>query len=153
MSQITTNSPIGPLTLFDNEDSTAIVAVEWGWPPDSELPPSALLVEARDQIEAYFEGRLTRFDLPVDPYGTAFQKKVWALIAAIPFGRARTYGDLARELGTSPRPLGGACGRNPIPIIIPCHRVLAGQGGLGGYSGMDGIDTKKFLLRLEGVLS
>lgn len=151
MTQITTNSPIGPLTLFAHDG--AIVAVEWGWPPDSDEAPGALLEEARNQIEAYFEGRLTRFDLPLAPHGTAFQKKVWAAIAAIPFGKARTYGDMARELGTAARALGGACGRNPIPILIPCHRVLGGNGGLGGYSGMDGIDTKRFLLRHEGVLS
>ncbi|CAA7622815.1 Methylated-DNA--protein-cysteine methyltransferase [Magnetospirillum sp. LM-5] len=150
MTQITTNSPVGPLTIF--ADDGAIVAVEWGWPPETDEAPGALLEEARAQIEAYFDGRLTRFDLPLAPFGTAFQKKVWAAIAAIPFGRARTYGDMARELGTAARALGGACGRNPIPILIPCHRVLGGNGGLGGYSGMDGIDTKRFLLRHEGVL-
>ncbi|OAN53109.1 methylated-DNA--[protein]-cysteine S-methyltransferase [Magnetospirillum moscoviense] len=150
MTQITTNSPVGPLTIFAHDG--AIVAVEWGWPPETDEAPGALLEEARAQIEAYFDGRLTRFDLPLAPHGTAFQKKVWAAIAAIPFGSARTYGDLARELGTAARALGGACGRNPIPILIPCHRVLGGNGGLGGYSGMDGIDTKRFLLRHEGVL-
>lgn len=150
MTQITTNSPVGPLTLFAHDG--AIVAVEWGWPPETDEAPGALLEEARDQIEAYFEGRLTGFDLPLAPHGTVFQKSVWAAIAAIPFGRARTYGDMARELGTAARALGGACGRNPIPILIPCHRVLGGNGGLGGYSGMDGIDTKRFLLRHEGVL-
>jgi methylated-DNA-[protein]-cysteine S-methyltransferase len=150
MTQITTNSPVGPLTLFAHDG--AIVAVEWGWPPETDEAPGALLEEARDQIEAYFEGRLTGFDLPLAPHGTVFQKSVWAAITAIPFGRARTYGDMARELGTAARALGGACGRNPIPILIPCHRVLGGNGGLGGYSGMDGIDTKRFLLRHEGVL-
>ncbi|MBF0323838.1 MAG: methylated-DNA--[protein]-cysteine S-methyltransferase [Alphaproteobacteria bacterium] len=150
MTQITTNSPVGPLTIFAHDG--AIVAVEWGWPPETDEAPGALLEEARAQIEAYFDGRLTRFDLPLAPHGTAFQKKVWPAIAAIPFGSARTYGDLARELGTAARALGGACGRNPIPILIPCHRVLGGNGGLGGYSGMDGIETKRFLLRHEGVL-
>lgn len=76
---------------------------------------------------------------------------MWASIAGIPFGKVRTYGDLARELETGPRALGTACGRNPIPIIIPCHRVLGTNGSLGGYSGMDGIDTKRALLKLEGV--
>lgn len=150
MSQISLNSPIGPLTIFEHDG--AIVAIEWGWPPETDEPPSPLLERARDQLEEYFDGKRNSFDLPLAPTGTAFQKKVWQALAAIPFGRARSYGDLARELGTAPRALGGACGRNPIPIIIPCHRVLAGDKKLGGYSGMDGVDTKRFLLKLEGVL-
>ena len=149
MSYLAYNSPVGPITLF--EENGVIIAVEWGWPPESEDPPAPVLERARDQLDAYFEGRLTEFDLPLAPMGTAFQKKVWQAMSRIPFGATRTYGDLATELGTSPRALGGACGRNPIPIIIPCHRILGSNGGLGGYSGMDGTDTKAFLLRLEGV--
>lgn len=150
MSYIAYNSPVGPLTLFEDDDH--IVAVEWGWPPDSTEPPSPLLERARDQLEAYFEGKLTDFDLPLAPAGTAFQKKVWQALARIPFGTTRSYAELASELGTAPRALGGACGRNPLPILIPCHRVLAANRGLGGYSGMDGIETKRFLLKLEGAL-
>ncbi len=149
MSYLAYNSPVGPLTLF--EEDGVIIAVEWGWPPESEDAPAPVLERARDQLDAYFEGRLKEFDLPLAPMGTAFQKKVWQAMSRIPFGATRTYGDLATELGTSPRALGGACGRNPIPIIIPCHRILGSNGGLGGYSGMDGTDTKAFLLRLEGV--
>lgn len=149
MSYLAYNSPVGPITLF--EEDGVIIAVEWGWPPESEDPPAPVLERARDQLDAYFEGALKEFDLPLAPMGTAFQKKVWQAMSCIPFGATRTYGDLATELGTSPRALGGACGRNPIPIIIPCHRILAGNGGLGGYSGMDGTETKAFLLRLEGV--
>jgi O-6-methylguanine DNA methyltransferase len=150
MSAIATNTPVGPLTLFE-EDGT-IVAVEWGWPPESDEPPAPVLERARDQIEAYFDGTLKRFDLPLAPRGTPFQQKVWQALSRIPFGATRTYGDLARELGTAPRALGGACGRNPLPILIPCHRVLAGNRAIGGYSGMDGVDTKRFLLKLEGAL-
>lgn len=149
MSYLAYNSPVGPITLF--EEDGVIIAVEWGWPPESEDPPAPVLERARDQLDAYFEGRLKEFDLPLAPMGTAFQKKVWQAMSRIPFGATRTYGDLATELGTSPRALGGACGRNPIPIIIPCHRILGSNGGLGGYSGMDGTETKAFLLRLEGV--
>ena len=149
MSYLAYNSPVGPLTLF--EEDGVIIAVEWGWPPESEDAPAPVLERARDQLDACFEGRLKEFDLPLAPMGTAFQKKVWQAMSRIPFGATRTYGDLADELGTSPRALGGACGRNPIPIIIPCHRILGSNGGLGGYSGMDGTDTKAFLLRLEGV--
>lgn len=150
MSIITTNSPVGPLTLF--EENGVLVAVEWGWPPESDEKPAPVLERARDQIEAYFDGTLKEFDLPLAPMGTPFQRKVWQALSRIPFGAVRTYGDLARELGTAPRALGGACGRNPLPIIIPCHRVLASNNGLGGYSGLDGLDTKRFLLKLEGVL-
>lgn len=146
MPQLAFNSPIGPLTL--SEEDGVIVSLDWGWPPDSEETP--LLLRARDQLEEYFDGRRRAFDLPLAPFGTAFQKRVWQALAAIPFGATRTYGDVAAELGTAARALGSACGRNPIPIIIPCHRVLATNGGLGGYSGMDGVETKQFLLRLEG---
>lgn len=148
MPALAFNSPIGPLAIF--EDDGAIVALDWGWPPESEETP--LLVRARDQLEAYFAGTLKRFDLTLAPMGTPFQRKVWAALAAIPHGEIRTYGDLAAELGTAPRAIGGACGRNPIPIIIPCHRVLASDRRLGGYSGMDGIETKQFLLDLENAL-
>jgi methylated-DNA-[protein]-cysteine S-methyltransferase len=147
MPQLAFNSPIGPLTL--SEEDGVIVSLDWGWPPDSEETP--LLLKARDQLEEYFDGKRQVFDLPLAPFGTEFQKRVWQALAAIPFGVTRSYGALAAELGTSARALGTACGRNPIPVIIPCHRVLAGNGGLGGYSGMDGVETKQSLLRLEGV--
>lgn len=151
MSYLAYNSPVGPLTLF--EDDGVIIAVEWGWPPETDEPPAPVLERARDQLDAYFEGKLKAFDLPLAPMGTPFQQKVWQALARIPFGATRTYGDLAKELGTAPRCLGGACGRNPLPILIPCHRVLGANKSLGGYSGMDGIDTKRFLLTLEGALS
>lgn len=149
MSYLAYNSPVGPLTLF--EEDGAIIAVEWGWPPETEEPPAPVLERARDQLDAYFEGRLHAFDLPLAPMGTSFQKKVWQALSRIPFGATRSYGELAAELGTAPRALGGACGRNPLPILIPCHRVLAANRAMGGYSGLDGTDTKRFLLRLEGV--
>lgn len=152
MSYLAYNSPVGPLTLF--EDDGRIIAVEWGWPPETDEPPAPVLERARDQLDAYFEGKLREFDLPLAPMGTAFQQTVWQALARIPFGVTRSYGELATELGTAPRALGGACGRNPLPILIPCHRVLpTGGRGLGGYSGMDGIETKRFLLRLEGALT
>ena len=146
MPQLSFNSPVGPLALFEADE--AIVALDWGWLPDNQ--PSALLLRARDQLEEYFDGKRQGFDLPLAPHGTPFQRKVWAELEKIPFGRTKSYGELAAILGTAPRALGGACGRNPIPVIIPCHRVLAAHGGLGGYSGLDGIETKEFLLRLEG---
>ena len=147
MPQLAFNTPIGPLALFEADG--AIVAIDWGWLPENEDSP--LLLRARDQLEEYFEGKRTTFDLPLAPHGTLFQRKVWTALSEIPFGATLTYGQLADRLGTAPRALGGACGRNPIPVVIPCHRVLAAGGGLGGYSGIDGIETKEFLLRLEGV--
>ncbi len=149
MSCLSYNSPVGPLTIFTEDD--AIVALEWGWPP---IPPDdndAFLDRIRDQLDGYFAGNGQDFDLPCHPAGTAFQKSVWRIMSAIPLGQTRTYGDVAAELGSSPRAVGSACGRNPIPIIIPCHRILSANGGLGGYSGIDGIETKQFLLALEGA--
>lgn len=149
MAHLSMNSPLGGLTIF--EESGSIVVIEWG---RAAMPsPSPLLLEAKRQLDAYFDGQAKEFDLPVAPRGTPFQQAVWALISAIPFGATRTYGDLARRLRTAPRPVGGACGRNPIPIVIPCHRVV-GSGGwrLGGYSGGQGVTTKQALLCLEGQL-
>ena len=148
MAHIRLNSPLGPLTVF--EETGAVVALEWGRAAKGSETP--LLAEARKQLDAYFDGRLTRFDLPLRPAGTAFQKSVWTLMAEIPHGAVRTYGDLAGDLGSGPRAVGGACGRNPIPIVIPCHRVVGGGGGMGGYSGLGGVDTKGALLRLEGAV-
>lgn len=150
MAQISLHSPVGDLTVFAFDDT--IVALEWGWVEDQDETP--LLAEARRQIEAYFAGDRETFDLPLDPAGgTAFQRKVWALMQAIPFGQVRTYGDVATELNSSPRAIGTACGRNPLPILIPCHRIVGTGGRLGGYSGLEGLDTKKRLLALEGALT
>ena len=149
MPQLTYNAPIGPLAIA--EEDGFIVSVDWGWPAqESETP---LLCEARQQLEAYFERRLTQFDLPLAPMGTPFQRRVWDAIRAIPYGQVSTYGQLALALGSGPRAVGTALGRNPLPILIPCHRVLAAHGGMGGYSGGDGIDTKRALLSLEGSLT
>lgn len=146
MSYLSLHSPIGDLTLF--EDNDQIVSVDWGWVEGDAASP--LLREARRQVEAYFDGELRRFDLPLSPAGTTFQRQVWAALQAIPYGLVATYGELAERLSTAPRAIGTACGRNPIPVIIPCHRVIARNGGLGGYSGIDGIETKQALLTLEG---
>jgi methylated-DNA-[protein]-cysteine S-methyltransferase len=148
MAHLVLPSPVGHLTLF--EEDGAIVAVEWGRAPGGRATP--LLAEARDQLAAYFRGRLRRFDLPLGPHGTRFQRRAWKAMTAIPYGEVRSYVQLARRLRTAPRPVGGACRRNPIPIVIPCHRVVAAN-GLGGYSGGAGLHTKRLLLRLEGALA
>ncbi len=147
--QLSYPSPVGDLTV--SEDNGALVALDFG--RGMTQTRTALLDAALAQLAAYFDGSLTRFDLPLNPHGTAFQKKVWHLMVAIPYGGTRAYADLARDLSSAPRAIGGACGANPIPVIIPCHRVLAAGGKLGGYSGGEGLDTKIALLRLEGALA
>ena len=146
MPQLSFHSPIGALTL--TEEDGRLISLDWGW--GCLQQPSPLLEQAHQQLEEYFGGRRQTFNLPLAPPGTAFQVRVWEALRAIPFGEVRRYGELASALNTGPRAVGGACGRNPLPILIPCHRVIAQSGALGGYSGLDGIDTKRFLLRLEG---
>jgi methylated-DNA-[protein]-cysteine S-methyltransferase len=140
-------SPVGLLTI--EEEDEAIVAIRWGGGELSNGGP--LLAEAARQLEAYFAGKLTDFDLPLTPAGSRFQQRVWAAMQTIPYGQTRCYGDLAEAVGSAPRAIGNACGKNPIPIVIPCHRVLA-RAGLGGYSGEGGLVTKERLLTLEGAL-
>ncbi len=140
-------SPIGHLTIEEQGD--AIVAINWANRPAGNGSP--LLAEAARQLQAYFDGMLSHFDLPLAPGGSPFEKRVWSAMQKIPYGETRCYGDLAADIDSAPRPVGRACGHNPIPIVIPCHRVLA-KGGLGGYSGAGGLDTKQVLLRLEGAL-
>lgn len=147
MSHLTIPSPFGPLTLF--EDAGALVALDWGKAPAPEETP--LLAEAAVRLALYFQGRLRDFDLPLAPAGSAFDQRVWDLMRAIPFGAVRTYGALARDAATSARAVGRACGMNPLPIIVPCHRVVGAGGRLTGYSGGAGIETKRALLALEGA--
>ena len=147
MPSLSIPSPVGQLTIDEADD--AIVAIRWVDAPPSNGSP--LLNEAARQLEAYFAGRLHRFDLPLKPEGTPFESRVWAAMQAIPYGETRNYGDLASAIYSAPRAVGRACGKNPIPIVIPCHRVLA-KGGLGGYSGDGGLATKTRLLALEGAL-
>jgi len=147
MAHTSLSSPVGMLSLF--EDDGNLVALEWGKTADKQ--PSPLLEEARRQLNAYFDGTLQDFDLPLAPEGTSFQRAVWDQLRRIPFGVAQTYADIAKVVNNAPRAVGGACGRNPIPIIIPCHRVIAKGGRLGGFSGFAGLEMKRRLLRLEGI--
>ncbi|MEE8393028.1 MAG: methylated-DNA--[protein]-cysteine S-methyltransferase [Rhodospirillales bacterium] len=141
------NSPYGQITLF--EDDGALVAIEWGGGPEPSTSP--LLGDAKMQLDAYFDGRLKSFDLPLKPPGTPFQKDVWKRMIDIPYGFTATYGEIARDMDSAPRAVGGACARNPIPIVIPCHRVVGANGKMVGYSGGGGVETKRALLRLEGL--
>ena len=145
MPVLSLHSPLGPLTLHEEDNS--LVALDWRWTRDSE--ETGLLTLARDQLAAYFDGRRKSFALPLAPAGTGFQHRVWAALCDIPYGEVRSYGDLAQMLGSGPRAIGMACARNPLPIFIPCHRVVGANGALKGYSGGDGLVSKSFLLDLE----
>jgi methylated-DNA-[protein]-cysteine S-methyltransferase len=169
--QLSLHTPIGDISI--SEEEGAIVAVDWGW--GSQQSGTSLLRRACEQLHAYFDGELTAFDLPLAPVGTAYRQHVWRALCAIPYGETRSYIDIARVAGGSPRSVGQANGNNPIPIIIPCHRVVLApwrlsrgpapgrlsrglapvrlsRGAtthLGGYSGGDGLATKRWLLALE----
>ncbi len=145
MPQLSLHTPIGDLSI--SEQDGRIVAVDWGWGSDQTETP--LLCRLRDRIDAYFDEEPVSFaDIPLAPAGTPYRRRVWDALCAIPPGETRTYGDIARIAGGSPRSVGTANGTNPIPILIPCHRVVAAN-GIGGYSGGDGLPTKRFLLSLE----
>ena len=137
----------GALTV--SEEDGAIVGVSWRRGPAATDSP--LLQEAARQLRAYFAGARRDFDLPLKPHGSDFQRAVWQEMLKIPYGETRSYGDLARATGGIARAVGTACGANPIPILIPCHRILAADRQLGGFSGGKGPATKAFLLSLEGA--
>ena len=139
-------SPLGPLTV--TETGGAITALNWGG--EAQGRETGLLAEARAQLTAYFDHRLEEFDLPLHIEGSDFQSRVCAAMSEIPFGETRTYGALAGQLGAPAQAIGVACGGNPIPVIIPCHRVL-GADNLGGFSAPGGVETKVALLRHEGA--
>jgi methylated-DNA-[protein]-cysteine S-methyltransferase len=151
-------SPLGDLLI--TSDSTALTRLYL--PSDRRTPASqdpswkpvsdAVLTETARQLTAYFAGELTEFDLPLAAAGTEFQHKVWAALCAIPYGTTATYGEIAAKIGapTASRAVGLANGRNPIAIVVPCHRVIGANGSLTGYAG--GLATKQHLLALESGL-
>jgi methylated-DNA-[protein]-cysteine S-methyltransferase len=144
-------SPVGALTLISDGRTLAHLEFENPRYPYQTAPAGVdtVLDCARRELDAYFLGRLRAFSVPVAPRGTAFQRKVWAALQAIPYGSTRSYREQAEAIGApkAVRAVGLANGRNPISIIIPCHRVIGADGGLTGYGG--GIARKKFLLELE----
>ncbi len=144
MPQLSLHSPVGDLTI--SEEDQHIVALDWGWGRDQQETP--LLVRVKAALEAYFDGAPLPDDVPLAPVGSAYRQQVWRALRAIPAGQTRSYIDIARIAGGSARSVGGANAANPIPILIPCHRVV-GTVGLGGYSGAEGLVTKRFLLGLE----
>lgn len=145
MQERSLTTSLGPVTVESRDG--AITALHWR---AGRRDASALLDAAEDQLAAYFAGTRKDFDLPLAPGGTDLTRRVCALLQAIPYGETRTYGDLAKALGAPAQAIGQACGANPIPVLIPCHRILAAN-GLGGFSAKGGVETKVWLLRHEGA--
>ena len=148
-TRCTVESPVGPLTITAVDGTITAIDFAGGGGP---CPNTGVLAEAARQLGEYFAGDRRAFALPLALSGTPFRLRVWEAMQAIPFGQTRSYGDLARALDSAPRAIGGACGANPIPLVIPCHRVTGAGGTLGGFSGGAGCDTKRQLLALEGAL-
>ncbi len=152
-----TRSPIGRLELISDGRAITSLTIE----RDGSLPFDSLaensnriLDRAAKQLDEYFAGRRRSFSVPLAPHGTPFQHSIWDQLTALEWGEVTTYGELGMGTGraTAGRAVGGAIGANPIPIIVPCHRVLGSDGRVTGYSGGDGIPTKLWLLEHEGVL-
>lgn len=147
MSTRAIETPIGPLTLEADENAVTAIRFSAGGAQDA----SPLLDAAEAQLREYFAGARRTFDLPLAPHGTAFQRRVWAALRTIPYGETRTYGELAAAIDSpnASRAVGMANHRNPLPIVIPCHRVIGANGTLTGYAG--GLEVKRRLLALEGI--
>jgi methylated-DNA-[protein]-cysteine S-methyltransferase len=153
------DSPVGELKLVASEKGLVAIL----WPDDNPArvrlnsliadTENPILLEAERQLGAYFAGNLKEFTLPLDPHGTAIQKRVWDALLTIPFGETRSYAQIARQIGTPTayRAVGAANGRNPLSIVAPCHRVIGTNGALTGFAG--GLATKQKLLALEGDLA
>ena len=149
-------SPLGPLTVLASDNGVHAIAFEGERAEQAKINfPRAVnhpIINAVEQLAMYFDGTLQVFNLPLDLRGTDFQKSVWKLLLQIPFGETRTYGDLARTLGNAgaSQAVGAANGKNPVAIVVPCHRVIGASGHLTGYAG--GMEKKKILLTHEGAI-
>ena len=144
-------TPIGMLGLVGSD--AGLEQVRWSARGLETSESCAVLDEAARQLRAYFEAGLTDFDLPLDLHGTDFQRRCWLALSTIPYGSTVSYGEQARRLGLGPdsaRAVGAANGQNPLPIVLPCHRVLGADGSLTGFGG--GLHVKRFLLEHEGAL-
>jgi methylated-DNA-[protein]-cysteine S-methyltransferase len=151
MQRAVVDTPIGPIGLVASD--TALHAVLFDGGRVRPEGGSAVLAEAARQLDAYFAGELVTFDLPLELHGTDFQRQCWLALASIPYGQTVSYGEQARRLGLGPdaaRAVGAANGRNPLPIVLPCHRVFGADGSLTGFGG--GLHVKRFLLEHEGAL-
>jgi methylated-DNA-[protein]-cysteine S-methyltransferase len=150
-STLTIDSPLGPVTLEAVDG--VLSSLKIGVRSEDSSPLQPVLTRAAAQLQEYFAGVRTSFDLPLSAGGTDFQDDIWQTLLEIPYGTTLTYEQLGEASGHpgKARAVGGAVGKNPIPIIIPCHRVMGSTGAITGYSGGDGIPTKKALLDLEGI--
>jgi methylated-DNA-[protein]-cysteine S-methyltransferase len=151
MPERAVETPIGTLGLVGSNAGLERVL----WSADGFVRPHGcgVLDEAARQLQAYFAGELTAFDLPLDLQGTEFQRRCWLALATIPYGQTVSYGEQARRLGLAPdraRAVGAANGQNPLPLVLPCHRVIGADGSLTGFGG--GLHLKRFLLEHEGAL-
>ena len=150
------DSPVGPLMLAADDHALRHIEFRDNCHPadrrDWHGGDNPILQAAQQQLGEYFTGNRRQFDLPLAPHGTDFQCTVWRALAEIPYGSTISYAQLAQRLGNpnGTRAVGAANGRNPLPIVLPCHRVIGADGGLTGFGG--GLPTKEFLLRLEGAL-
>ena len=151
MASALLDTPIGPLGLVASDAGVQEVLFHGrGVRPNGKSP---VLSEAVRQLQAYFDGELLTFDLPLDLHGTEFQRRCWLALGSIPYGQTVSYGEQARRLGLGPdaaRAVGAANGQNPLPIVLPCHRVIGADGSLTGFGG--GLHVKRFLLEHEGAL-
>ncbi len=151
------DSPVGPLLVAGDTDRLHLIQfpteTRTNQPRADWQRDDSLFAAAFGQLRAYFAGELTRFDLPLRLAGTAFQNKVWSALCDIPFGATISYGALASRIGqpTASRAVGGANGRNPLPIVVPCHRVIGSDNSLTGFGG--GVNTKRFLLAHEQTVA
>jgi methylated-DNA-[protein]-cysteine S-methyltransferase len=151
MASIVVDTPIGPLGLVASD--TGLQAVYFNGRRVRSDGSSPVLDEAGRQLAAYFDGDLVTFDLPLELHGTDFQRQCWLALASIPYGQTVSYGEQARRLGLrsdAARAVGAANGQNPLPIVLPCHRVIGADGSLTGFGG--GLHVKRFLLEHEGAL-
>lgn len=150
------DSPIGRIAIIGDDEAIDRLEIARDGvlsTDDQEIRSTAVLERAAAQLREYFEGSRASFDVPVRLRGTQFQRSVWQQLQEIPFGEVRGYGDLGRALGhaTAGRAVGGAVGANPVPLLVPCHRVLGTAGRITGYSAGNGITTKAWLLEHEGI--
>jgi methylated-DNA-[protein]-cysteine S-methyltransferase len=145
------DSPVGRISLYARNNE--VVYLQMGGEVAPEHGKASVLTEAKRQLTRYFAGKSKVLDFAVKLDGTDFQKAVWAEIAKVPFGETVSYVDIARAIGKplASRAVGGAVGSNPVPLIVGCHRVLGSSNKITGYSGGDGLPTKRWLLALEGI--
>ena len=150
-AKLTFESPVGAVTLFSNDNKVVFLTMGNDITPD--FGKASVLSDAKKQLQAYFKGKSKDLSFPVSLGGTKFQQSVWREIEKIGFGKVTTYAEIAKNIGNpkAVRAVGGAVGSNPVPLAVGCHRVLGASGKITGYSGGDGIPTKRWLLALEGI--